>query len=114
MSDDDHRPADDHRWLDEPRNVTRIVHALAVLCAAALLADLFYTKHPYFSFERWPAFFALYGFVSSVILVLTAQRLRRWLRRDEDYYEPPDQDHHVPPAPGHRGRHDEPPAEGPR
>ncbi|WP_151484610.1 hypothetical protein [Streptomyces albicerus] len=89
---DDHRPLDDRRWLDEPRNVTRIVYGLAVLCALALLADLFYTKHPYFSVERWSAFYAVYGFVGSVTLVLTAKGLRRLLRRDEDYYEPPEHD----------------------
>ena len=43
---------DDRRWLDDPRNVTRIVGGLAVLCALALLADLFYPKHPFFSVER--------------------------------------------------------------
>jgi hypothetical protein len=78
---------DDHRWLDEPRNVTRVVYGLAVLCALALAADFFYAKHPHFAVERWPAFYALYGFVGSVLLVLTAKLLRRLLRRDEDYYE---------------------------
>ncbi|MFI2430715.1 hypothetical protein [Streptomyces sp. NPDC018693] len=88
---DDRRP-DDRRWLDEPRNVTRLVHGLAVLCLMALLADFLYAKHPYFSVERWPGFFAVFGFVSSVTLVLTAKGLRRLLRRDEDYYEPPERD----------------------
>ncbi|WP_328504371.1 hypothetical protein OG828_44820 [Streptomyces sp. NBC_00457] len=89
---DDDREPDDRRWLDEPRNVTRIVYALALLCVLALLADLFYTKHPHFSVERWSAFYAVYGFVGSVTLVLTAKALRRLLRRDEDYYEPPERD----------------------
>jgi hypothetical protein len=75
------------RWLDEPRNVNRIVYGLAVLCVLALVADFFYTKHPHFSFERWPGFYAVYGFTGSVALVLTAKGLRRFLRRDEDYYE---------------------------
>jgi hypothetical protein len=76
------------RWLDEPRNVTRIVYALTALCVLLLIADFFYTKHPHFSVERWPGFYALYGFTGSVALVLTAKGLRRFLRRDEDYYEP--------------------------
>lgn len=75
------------RWLDEPRNVTRIVYGLAVLCVLALVADFLYTKQPHFSIEGWPGFYALYGFTGSVLLVLTAKGLRRFLRRDENYYE---------------------------
>ncbi|WP_328349379.1 hypothetical protein OG800_01675 [Streptomyces sp. NBC_00445] len=105
MSDDrrrahDDREPDDRRWLDEPRNVTRIVYGLAALCALALLADFFYTKHPYFSVERWPGFYAVFGFVASVTLVLTAKGLRRLLRRDEDYYEPSDLDRSEAPERG--------------
>ncbi len=78
---------DDRRWLDEPRNVTRVVHALATLCALMFLADLFYTKKAYFDVEDLFGFYALYGFAGSVGLVLTAKALRPLLRRDEDYYE---------------------------
>lgn len=82
---------DDRRWLDQPRNVTRLVYGLAVLCGLAFLADLFYRKHPYFGFENWFGFYAGFGFIASVSLVLTAKQLRKLLRRDEDYYEPPEQ-----------------------
>ncbi|NGO43481.1 hypothetical protein G6048_15360 [Streptomyces sp. YC419] len=88
--------------MDEPRNVTRLVYGLAVLCALSLLADFLYTKHPHFSVEGWPGFYAVYGFVGSVTLVLVAKELRRLLRRDEDYYDPPEQDRHEPPATGPR------------
>jgi hypothetical protein len=91
---DDHRTGEPHtgerRWLDEPRTVTRIVSGLAALCALALLSDALYAKHPYFAVEGWPAFYPVYGFVGSVLLVLAAKQLRRLLRRDEDYYERPE------------------------
>ena len=80
---------DERRWLDQPRNVTRIVYGLAALCVLALAADLFYTKHNHFGVEGWPAFYPVYGFVGSVLLVLAAKQLRRVLKRDEDYYERP-------------------------
>lgn len=83
---------DDQRWLDKPRNVTRVVYGLAAVCGLALLADLFYTKHPHFGVESWFGFYAIYGFVGSVTLVLVAKELRRVLRRDEDYYERPERD----------------------
>lgn len=78
---------DDRRWLDDPRNVTRVVYALGALCGLAFLADLFYAKHPHFDFEGWFGFYAVYGFIGSVALVLSAKALRPCLRRDEDYYE---------------------------
>lgn len=89
MSDD---RKDARRWLDEPRNVTRIVYGLATLCGLALLADFGYTKNPHFAAEGWHGFYAIYGFVVSVGLVLGAKQLRRLLKRDEDYYEPRDRD----------------------
>ncbi|WP_158853405.1 hypothetical protein [Saccharothrix deserti] len=83
---------DDRRWLDEPRNVTRIVYGLAALCALAIVADVFYRKKPHFGIDGWFAFYPLYGFVGSVGLVLTAKWLRRFLKRDEDYYDRPERD----------------------
>jgi hypothetical protein len=88
--DDGRHGTDDPRWLDDPRHVTLVVRGLGTLCVLALVADLFYDKHPKFGFEGWPAFYAVYGFVGSVGLVLTAKWLRRWLMRPEDYYEPLD------------------------
>lgn len=78
---------DDRRWLDDPRNVTRVVYGLVLLCGLVFVADLLYTKHPHFDVERVFGFYALYGFIGSVALVLTAKGMRPWLRRDEDYYE---------------------------
>ncbi|XVV00228.1 hypothetical protein ACQPW3_22545 [Actinosynnema sp. CA-248983] len=80
---------DDRRWLDEPRNVTRLVRWLTVVCVLAFAADFFYRKTPHFAVEGWFGFYAGYGFLGSVGLVLTAKWLRRVLRRDEDYYERP-------------------------
>jgi len=77
----------DTRWLDHPRNVTRVVYALGVLCAAMFAADFFYTKKVHFDVEKLFGFYAVYGFLGSVGLVLAAKAMRPLLRRDEDYYE---------------------------
>lgn len=74
-------------WLDQPRNVNRLIALLAVLCALLLLADLLYHKHGEFGFEGWFGFFAWYGFLAYCLIVLSARLLRRWLRRGEDYYD---------------------------
>ncbi len=78
---------DDPRWLDDPRHVTRIVRVLMGLCALALVADFFYAKSPFFDVEEFPGFYAVYGFVVSTALVLTAKQLRKLVGRPEDYYE---------------------------
>lgn len=81
---------DDNRWLDDPRNVRRIVYALFTLCGLMILADLLYEKHPHFSFEGWFGFYGFFGFIGSFLLVLTAKEMRRVLRRDEDFYDEPE------------------------
>ena len=77
-------------WLDDPRNVKKIVYALFGICALLFGADLFVHKHPHFFFEEWFGFFALFGFFACVALVLAAKVLRVLLKRDEDYYDPED------------------------
>ena len=79
-------------WLDEPRNVKKVVYALYAICALLFGADLFVHKHSHFDFENWFGFFALFGFVACVALVLAAKVLRVLLKRDEDYYDPEESD----------------------
>ena len=64
-----------------------IVYLLYALCAAVLLVDVFHHKHGHFTFEEWFGFYALYGFVSYMVIVLSAKQLRKLLKRDEDYYD---------------------------
>ncbi len=75
-----------HYWLDQPRNINRIVYALWLICAGLLIAEFFYHKHPHFGWDGWFGFYALFGFVAYCFIVLTAKGLRRLIRRDEDYY----------------------------
>lgn len=76
------------RWLDQPRNVTRLVWVLYAACALLLGADAFLNRHGHFEFEGWFGFYAFLGFGAYCAVVLSAKGLRRFLRRDEDYYEP--------------------------
>ena len=81
------------RWLDDPGNVRKVIHALYAVCGVVLAIDLLdlvgvlYHKHPHFGFEELPGFFPFYGFVGSVGLVLAAKAMRVFLMRDEDYYD---------------------------
>ncbi len=77
-------------WLDDPRNVTKIVWGLVAVCAGLFFADAFYEKHGPFAIERLFGFFGLFGFIVCVGLVLGAKWMRNLLMRPEDYYEPDD------------------------
>ena len=74
-------------WLDRPGNVERIVRALYFICAVLVVVDFFVPKHGPFAIEHIFGFYAWYGFVACVGLVLAAKALRRVLMRPEDYYD---------------------------
>lgn len=81
------RGEDRKYWLDEPGNVKRIIWALFAVCAALFLADAFYHKHSHFEAENFFGFYAIFGFVVCVALVLAAKGMRLFLMRSEDYYD---------------------------
>ncbi len=64
-----------------------IVYTLYALCATLLLVDVFYHKHGHFKFEEWFSFYAFYGFISCLGIVLSAIWFRKLVKRDEDYYD---------------------------
>lgn len=76
------------RWLDEPRNVNRIVYALYAVCLGLLVAELVIDRHAEFPVQGWFGFYAAFGFLAYCGIVNTAKILRRLLRRPEDYYLP--------------------------
>lgn len=83
-----HKQGDDRSyWLDTPRNVTRLVWSLYVVCGLLLAIDVFVPKHGPFPIEHSFGFYGLFGFVACVVLVLVAKQLRRILMRPEDYYD---------------------------
>ena len=51
------------------------------------LADFVVHRHIDIGWEKLPAFYALYGFVACVMLVLLAKKLRKVVMRKEDYYD---------------------------
>jgi polyferredoxin len=91
------------RWLDEPRNVRKIIRGFYWLCGLVVVADLVFTvgwhKHAAFaeefslrSLETLPAFYGIYGFLACVALVYVSKLMRDWngkrtLMRDEDYWD---------------------------
>lgn len=101
------------RIWDRPENVRRLIWTFAVACVLVFLLDAVVHRHSPFAhgvaaFEQWFGFYAFYGFVACVLLVLVAKQLRRVVMRDEDYWnerereeDPPGLLIVEPPAGGH-------------
>jgi hypothetical protein len=73
--------------FDRPRNVRRLLYVLYSVCALLVAVEFLYQRHPQHAGDDWPGFYAAYGFVGCVLLVLIAKLLRRFLKRPENYYD---------------------------
>jgi hypothetical protein len=79
---------DKRYWLDDPRNVTKLYRTVWAIGAGLVLAELVVRRHEELAFAGWLAFYAAFGFIACVALVLAAKEiLRRLVKRPEDYYE---------------------------
>ena len=73
--------------FDNPRNVRRVLWALLATCGFLLIADFIFHRHVVHPWEALWGFYALFGFVACVVLVLVAKGMRKYLMRKEDYYD---------------------------
>ncbi len=78
---------DNPGWADKPENKRRIRWGLYGVCVGLAVADFIVHRHISMPAERLPLFYALYGFVSLVGVVLAAKVLRLFVKRDEGYYD---------------------------
>lgn len=75
-------------FFDKPENVKKVLKVFWSVLAVLLVVDFSIHKHPHFSWEEWPEFYAVFGFVACVCLVLAAKYiLRPLMKRKEDYYD---------------------------
>ena len=74
-------------WLDQPKNIKKLVYALGLICACLLVVDFIYHKHVHFNFENWFGFYAWFGFLAYGFIVMSAKLLRKLIMRKEDYYD---------------------------
>ncbi|MCG8314995.1 MAG: hypothetical protein MI976_17435 [Pseudomonadales bacterium] len=74
-------------FFDKPENISKMLKVFYVICALLVIADFIVHRHIYHDWENIPAFYAIYGFVGCVVLVLIAKEMRKVLMRGEDYYD---------------------------
>ena len=79
-------PVYDHVF-DNPLNVKKAIYVLFAICGFSFVLDFFIHRHVDHPWESLFGFYAVYGFVACVILVLTAKEMRKILMRKEDYYD---------------------------
>ena len=77
-------PAD---FFDKPENIEKMLNIFYVVCALLVIVDFVVHRHIYHDWENIPAFYAIYGFVGCVVLVLIAKLMRKFLMKEEDYYD---------------------------
>lgn len=57
----------------------------------SLILDVLWLRsgllHYHFSFQYFPQFFALFGFIGCMVLILIAKGMGHFISKDEDYYE---------------------------
>lgn len=73
--------------FDNPRNVTRLLSGFYIICAVLFVADFIIHRHTVHPWEDIPGFYAIYGFVACVLLVVVAKEMRKVLMRKDDYYD---------------------------
>lgn len=74
-------------FFDQPENVKRVLWGFYTICIILVIVDFFVHRHIGFAWEKIPAFYAIYGFIACVVLVVIAKEMRKLVMRKEDYYD---------------------------
>lgn len=80
-------PDEKEYYLDKPENVRFILRVFYTICGLLVAVEIFIHRHTIHSWENLFGFYAIYGFVACVALVLIAIQMRKILMRKEDYYD---------------------------
>lgn len=74
-------------WLLRKENIRKLWIGFIVVLAMTVIAGLFVHQHESFGIEDSFGFFAWYGFITCVAMVVFAKLLGVFLKRPEDYYD---------------------------
>lgn len=73
--------------FDKPRNVSLLLRFFYAICALLFILDFFLHRHEVHEWDGITGFFAIFGFMAYVTIVLVAEQLRKMVKRKEDYYD---------------------------
>ena len=81
------------RQLEDPVRIARIkrwscVGLVVIVLAEIVLPLVSHGGHAHFSFESFPAWGSIYGFVSCAAIIVVSKLIgKAWLMRREDHYD---------------------------
>ncbi len=79
---------DQKRYIfDKTENVNRLLRGFYIVCGILFALDFILHRHMSLRWEHLPGFYAIFGFIACVLLVLVAKEMRKVLMRREDYYD---------------------------
>jgi hypothetical protein len=76
----------DH-WLDAPGTVKTLWRCFLLILALLVAIGAFVDLHPHFEIETWFGFYAAYGFITCLLMIVAAKVLGVFLKRQDAYYD---------------------------
>ncbi len=73
-------------WVESPRTPLILLGLVIFISVGLVLAELIVNRHDYLGFAEATGFYAIWGFLSFALAVLSGWPLGKLLRRSEDYY----------------------------
>jgi len=80
------RPAGRDHWLARPETIRLLWVVFIGILAATVVADVFVRQHADFGVEDTLGFYAWYGFLTCVAMIVVAKGLSVLLKRSDRYY----------------------------
>ena len=74
-------------FFEKPEKIKLLLRGFYGLCAILVIIDLLIHRHIVHDWENLPVFYAVFGFVVCLALVLIAKLLRYFIIRKQDYYD---------------------------
>ena len=81
------QPERKQHFFDNPRVLSLVFGGLNLVCILLILLDFVFHRHVTHERESFTGFYALFGFIAYVTIVLAATLLRKLVQRKEDYYD---------------------------
>jgi hypothetical protein len=81
------QPDEKQYLFDRVENVNRLLRGFYTVCGILFVLDFILHRHMTHDWEHLPGFYAVFGFIACVVLVLVAKEMRKVVMRKEDYYD---------------------------